>query len=135
MKRKLIDEIFRHAIQEARAANESTGRVARVQRDHDFDLAMLYEEAESVRSDAVIAEARKLDIALPSRPFEDDDNEDWQGGQHYYKQTLSQAGRAKLREAIRKEKKDRHEGRARWLAWLTPVIATAGIVATILTRK
>ena len=96
---------------------------------------MLYEEAESVRSDAVIAEARKLDIALPSRPFDDDDNEDWQGGQYYYKQTLNQAGRTKLREAIRKERKDRHEGRARWLAWLTPVIATAGIVATILTRK
>jgi hypothetical protein len=68
------------------------------------------------------------------RPFEDDENEDWKGSQ-YFGQILTQTGRGKLRETIRKELKERHEGRARWLAWVTPLIAIAGIVATLLTRR
>jgi hypothetical protein len=135
IERRLAEAIFRYELQEARNAQETSGRLASVQTNHRYEMEMLSEEEEDIRSQAVIAEARRLDIALPPRPFEDDDNEDWQGGQYFYSQTLSQAGRTKLREAIRKERKDRHEGKAWWLAWLTPIIAVGGIIATILTRK
>lgn len=135
MERKLIAAIYRHKLHEARTARENSARVANVHAEHDYEMTMLYEEEEEIRSNAVLAAARKLDIAIPPPPFEDDDNDDWQGGRFLFKQTLSQAGREKLRGAIRKEKKERHEARAPWLAWLTPIIALGGIAVTLLTRK
>ncbi|WP_373989453.1 hypothetical protein [Duganella sp. BuS-21] len=135
MDRMLINEIFTHRVQVARAAKQTPEQVESVHWDHRYELDMLNEEEELLRSNSVLAKARKLDLPTPPRPFEDDDNEDWQGGQYFYKQTLSQTGRAKLREAIRHETKARHESWGRWLAWLTPLIAIGGIVATLLTRK
>ncbi|CAM2789663.1 Uncharacterised protein [Janthinobacterium lividum] len=104
--------------------------------DEHYELSMLSEEEASIKSDKIIALARLLDVPIPQRQDEHGvQSPDWQEGSIMYRFALSEGGRSRLREDIRKEKKARHEQRVRWLAWLTPAIAAAGIVATILTRK
>lgn len=104
--------------------------------DERYELSMLSEEEDSIKGDKIIALARGLDVPIPRRQDEHGvQSSDWQEGSVMYHFTLSESGRIRLREEIRKEIKARHEQRVRWLAWLTPTIAAAGIVATILTRK
>lgn len=135
MERKLINQIFRHKVQVAKAAGEGAERIESIRFDHWYELDMLSEEEELIRSNSVLALARSFDLPIPARPDVNDENEDWQSGQYYYRQTLSQVGRAKLRESIRKERKERHEGWTRWMPFVTALIAAGGIVATILTRR
>jgi hypothetical protein len=135
MERKLIAELFRYDMQEARAASEPAAEVARVESESSHYFTMYSEEEECIRSDAVIADARELDIAIPPRPSAYDDNEDWKSGQHFYSHALNQKGRARLREAIRKEQRDRHEGTAQWRAWLTLIGVFVGILVTYFTRR
>lgn len=135
MERKLLGGIFRHELASARAANKSKSDIESIHRDQWYENDMLNEEEESIRSNAVIASARRLDLPIPTVPPDIDEDDDWQTGQYFYKATLSRTGRQRLREAIRLEKKARHEGWSRWLVWLTPLIAIGGIVATLLTRK
>lgn len=104
--------------------------------DERYELSMLSEEEDSIKGDKIIALARRLDVPIPRRQDEHGvQSSDWQEGSIMYRFALSESGRIRLREEIRKEKKARHEQRVSWLAWLTPAIAAAGIVATILTRK
>lgn len=135
MERKLLGGIFRYELASARAANKSKSDIESIHRDQWYENGMLNEEEESIRSNAVIASARRLDLPIPTVPPDIDEDDDWQTGQYFYKETLSRTGRQRLREAIRLEKKARHEGWSRWLVWLTPLIAIGGIVATLLTRK
>jgi stalled ribosome alternative rescue factor ArfA len=135
MERNLDNAVFRHKLEAARAGKESLDRIESIHRDHWYETDMRNEEEEHIRSNEIIAQARRLDLPVPIMPSDIDDDDDWQTGQYFYRATLSRTGRHRLREAIRKEKKERHEGWTRWLQWLTPVIAIGGIFATILTRK
>lgn len=135
MERELINQIFRHKVQVAKAAGADAERLESIRFDHWYELDMLKEEEDLILGNSVLALARSFDLPIPARPEGDDENEDWQSGQYYYRQTLSQVGRAKLRESIRKEKKERHEGWTRWMPFVTALIAAGGIVATILTRR
>ena len=135
MERKLLQRIFSHQVAAARATNKSAGDIQSIHSHHRYEIDMLDEEEEGIRSNEVIANARRLDLPIPSMPPDIDQDDDWQYGQYFYKATLSRTGRQRLREAIRQEKKARHEGWSRWLVWATPLIAIGGIVATLLTRK
>jgi len=131
----LLHRIFRHEIAAARAANKSASDIQSIHSDQRYETEMLDEEEEGIRSNEVIASARRLDLPIPPMPSDIDEDDDWQPGQYFYKATLSRTGRQRLREAIRQEKKARHEGWSRWLVWLTPLIAIGDIVVTLLTRK
>lgn len=113
-----------------------TGDVQKLQNDEHEELRLLYEEEESLRSQKLIALARKLDVPVPSIYDEEMTlSPDWQRGSVGYRFALSDGGRNRLREEIRKEIKARHEERVRWLAWVTPALALLGIVVTFWTRR
>lgn len=131
-----FDRLIEDAIKKQHPDDPQGGLVQMLQSDEYEELRLLSEEEESIKSVKILALAKKLDVPSPSLYDEQGAlSQDWQEGSVGYRFALSDSGRNRLREEIRKEIKARHEQRARWLAWLTPAIAAAGIVATILTRK
>jgi hypothetical protein len=93
------------------------------------ETGMLDEEDSYLRSSQVLAQARKFEIPVPG--IYDSDRQispDWEEGHFAYKFYLSDIGRAKLREEIRKELKARHDERIRWVVWIAPL---TGIIGSI----
>lgn len=136
--RKLVAEAFDLDIQKLSKTKDKDA-IASSKRDRQVELQLLDEEDASVRSEVLIAEARRLEVPIP--PIYDSQSiaqEEWEEGIYMYRWALSDLGRAKLREAIRSERRARHEDRIRWLAWATPFIGVIGAITglvAVLTRK
>jgi hypothetical protein len=133
--RRLVEAAYENDIQAAQANGDESG-IEIIRHDAYYETSMLDDEVASIRSIQLVAAARKFQVMLP--PMRDENGEvsqDWEEGKYGFRWTLSDVGRMKVREEIRKEKKAQHDDRVRWLAWITPVIGVAGIAATILTRK
>jgi hypothetical protein len=100
--------------------------------DLRHELEMHDDEEDSILTTTLLAEARKLRVPVPSHSH--DENEDmiedinWRYSRHFGDWLLMPNGIEFVREAIRKERRARHEMRAAWLPWLA---ALTGLVGTI----
>lgn len=129
--KKKVDREFSEKIEEARNTKEED-LVARLQDEHSFELAIIWEDQESFYTDQLLKKARRLRVSIPPIPksigfLEYEPSEDWtRGPQGSW--CLTVAGIAKVREEIRREEKWRREGRAHWVLWLS---AIGGVIGSL----
>jgi hypothetical protein len=96
-----------------------------LQPDWMFDTGFLSEEIENLFTNSLISEARRLRVPVPPR----DENEWWTRQQYTRGWTLTEEGIARIRAAVRLERKERREA---ILAWAPLVSALTGLIGVVM---
>lgn len=127
-RRELLDRAYAEDIAEARRSNDKA-RVASLEEDRRFELAMYDEEDDAYITQSLVRQAQRLRVPIPHRFNEDrSETEYWEEGRYVTRAYLTRKGIAVLREEIRKELKARAEARSHWVVWLSAMTGVIGAV-------
>lgn len=92
-------------------------------------------EIEEMVSQRLLQRARRLDVPIPSPLFAKlEEDEFWDRSNFTGGYILTRKGRAMLRDAVRKEKRERFESKARWITLFTGIMGTAIGLVSVLTN-
>jgi hypothetical protein len=100
------------------------------------DGQLAEDEISEIVAERLINKARRLDVPLPPYPIEGDAHqyEFWETSSITGRYILTQKGRALVRDALGKEKRERFESKARWVTLFTGIIGAAIGLVSVLTN-
>jgi hypothetical protein len=99
------------------------------------DGRQVEDEIDEIVSQRLLKRARRLDVPIPSPLFGNlEEDEFWDRSYSSGGYILTRKGRAVLRDAVRKEKRERFESKARWITLFTGIIGAAIGLVSVLTN-
>ncbi|MDP9990377.1 hypothetical protein J2W28_000240 [Variovorax boronicumulans] len=131
LERKRMNREFSKDLAQARAAKDPH-QVQQIEGFHQHFSQLQTEEEDAFETQQMLSKARRLRVPRP--PLYDksgSETDDWYKAFQLDEWCLTTAGMAKLRDAIRAELKARHEGRTRWIAWISALSGLLGIATAL----
>jgi hypothetical protein len=134
-----LDKFYRQKADDLRKAGEMQKR-EELMAEWANEGDMAEDRIDGVLSDRLVKSAQRLDVPTPPFPIagQEREREFWSRNYSNGSYQLTREGRVFLRDAVRKEKRERFDSKVRWIAPLTGIIGAAigliSVLGTLMTR-